>query len=140
LISTGLKSKDVLKMLRPRVELVVMLHSRVVDLYNFDDVLAELAPAERAEVSFRLGTLNVWSPLKAEGPFCLNLAMREDRQVVRMLIHLREREKASWRGATLRWKLDAPKVEGWSLPTTWLTADGIPRSGHQCDESSDVPE
>ena len=125
-----LRNKDVLKLLRPQVELVIMLHSRIVDLYNADEVLAVLNPTMRAEAIFRLGTLNVWSPLKPEGPYSLNLGLREDRQVVRMLVHLHEAENAIWRNPMLRWKLDIPKVEGWSLPTTWLSPDGMPRSGY----------
>ncbi|KAK7253708.1 cysteine-type endopeptidase inhibitor [Aureococcus anophagefferens] len=125
-----LRNRDVLKLLRPQVELVIMLHSRVVDLYNIDEVFAVLDPTMRAEAIFRLGTLNIWSPLKPDGPYSLNLGLREDRQVVRMLVHLHEAEQAVWRNPTLRWKLDMPRVEGWSLPTTWLNQDGIPRSGH----------
>lgn len=125
-----LRNKDVLRLIRPQVELVIMLHSRIVDLYNIDEVFAMLSPAMRAETIFRLGTLNIWSPLKPEGPYSLNLALREDRQVVRMLVHLHEAENAIWRNPTLRWKLDIAKVEGWALPTTWLNPEGIPRSGH----------
>ncbi|KAH8050335.1 hypothetical protein JL721_11419 [Aureococcus anophagefferens] len=51
-----------------RVELVIMLHSRIVDLYNIDEVFAVLDPTMRAEAIFRLGTLNIWSPLKPDGP------------------------------------------------------------------------
>ena len=56
-----------------RVELIVRLFSRLVDLINFDYVLKELEQAEYAMVVFRLGWLNVWNPLKAEGAIQLGM-------------------------------------------------------------------
>ncbi|KAH8066365.1 hypothetical protein JL722_803 [Aureococcus anophagefferens] len=122
-----LRNRDVLKLLRPQVELVIMLHSRIVDLYNIDEVFAVLDPTMRAEAIFRLGTLNIWSPLKPDGPYSLNLGLREDRQVVRMLVHLHEAEQAVWRNPTLRWKLDMPRHEDWStrIVLAALTLAGV---------------
>jgi hypothetical protein len=54
-----------------RVELVVLLFSRVVDTHNFDLVLNVLAPYEAACVTCRLGILNIFNPTKPEGPVCL---------------------------------------------------------------------
>jgi hypothetical protein len=54
-----------------RVELVVLLFSRVVDTHNFDLVLNVLAPYEAACVTCRLGILNIFNPTKPEGPICL---------------------------------------------------------------------
>ncbi|KAJ8598741.1 hypothetical protein CTAYLR_010723 [Chrysophaeum taylorii] len=95
---------------RPLVELVVMLHSRVLDLYNFDALLNLLPPAMRAEAVFRLGLLNVFSPLNPDGPYILNLSVREDRQVIKILCHLKQAEQSQWRNPVLQWKMDCPAV------------------------------
>lgn len=80
-----------------RVELVVRLFSRLVDIINFDYVLRELEQHEYAMVVFRLGWLNIWNPLKAEGAIYLDMSRREERQLARMLIVLNYVEsKHTW--------------------------------------------
>lgn len=54
-----------------RVELIVLLFSRVVDIHNFDLVMSMLVPYEMACVICRLGILNIFNPTKPEGPICL---------------------------------------------------------------------
>ena len=54
-----------------RVELAVQLFSRVVDNHNIDLVLRELTSFECACLMCRLGVLNLFNPLKPEGPICL---------------------------------------------------------------------
>jgi hypothetical protein len=78
-----------------RVELIVSLFSRIKDLINFDFVLKDLESTEIAMLIFRLGWLNTWNPLKAEGDVCLNLARREERQMAKMLVCLNFLEHGS---------------------------------------------
>ena len=113
----------------PLVELVIVLYPRLIDLYNVDGLLGMLSPVMRAEAVFRLGLLNTFSPLKPDGNYVLNLSIREDRQVIKMLLHLKEAEPGHWRDPILRWKLDAAPIPAWEPGRSWLNVDGIPRSG-----------
>ncbi len=54
-----------------QVELAVQLFSRVVDTHNIDLVLRELTVYESACMICRVGILNVFNPLRPEGPICL---------------------------------------------------------------------
>lgn len=76
-----------------RVELIISLFSRIVDLVNFEYVLKELEHFEIAILNFRLGLLNIWSPLKPEGNIYLNLSRYEERQVAKMIVVLNYLEK-----------------------------------------------
>ena len=71
-----------------RVELVVGLFSRVVDVHNFEVVLMQLSAMEHACVIARLGYLCSFNPSKPDGFICLNMSRWEERQVAKILIHL----------------------------------------------------
>jgi hypothetical protein len=47
-----------------RVELVVRLFSRILDIINFDIIVEKVNNQEHAMLIFRLGYLNTWNPLK----------------------------------------------------------------------------
>jgi hypothetical protein len=76
-----------------RVELIISLFSRINDIVNFEYVLKELESYEIAILFFRIGYLNLWNPLKAEGHIYLNLSRYEERKIAKMLIILNYMEK-----------------------------------------------
>jgi hypothetical protein len=71
-----------------RVDMLISLYSRIVDIHNMDCVLAILSAAEQACFIQRIGILNVFNPWKCDGTWCLDLSQREDRTVLRALLHL----------------------------------------------------
>jgi hypothetical protein len=113
-----------------RVELIISLFSRLVDLINFDYVLKELESTEYGMILFRLGWLNVWNPLKAEGRVTLDLSRREERQLLRVFLVLNVAEPGpSWQDPTFRATRAAPLEEGWILPAVWYMEAALPNAG-----------
>ena len=70
------------------MEILVDLFNRLVDLYNFEVVLAVLTPFEVACVQCRIGILHYFNPLKPEGFHTTDLSLREERVVAKMLAAL----------------------------------------------------
>jgi hypothetical protein len=64
-----------------RVELVILLFDRILDLHNFEFVLMVLNAEEQAALYARLGLLNIFNPCKPEGGFAFDLHRWEERQV-----------------------------------------------------------
>ena len=116
-----------------KVDLVVDLHSRVVDLAYFDVVLETLLPWERARAIHRLGWLNCFSPTRPDHLYALDLRQREDRIVAKMLVHLSAVEPGiNWVNQTYhpaRSSLEDVPASGFSLTTLWYTEDGLPAKG-----------
>lgn len=77
-----------------RVELIVSFFSKVIDLLNFERVLKVLTSHEIGMLMFRIGILNMWSPIKAASYYYLNLARREEKQVARLLLILSHCERS----------------------------------------------
>ena len=75
-----------------RVDLVVCLFSRIVDIHNFEIILEQLSAAEAGCVYMRLGWLNLFNPMKVEGSYELEMSRWEERMVAKMLISLALRE------------------------------------------------
>jgi len=73
-----------------------------------------LTPPERARVVNQAGWANVWSPLRPDGSYVLNLALPEDRQIARSLTHVEASETYS-QLLDLR-LLDVPSIENWAAP------------------------
>jgi len=71
-----------------RIELLVLLYDRIIDLHNFEVIMMVLSAEEQACVHARIGILNFFNPCKPEGGFSLDLARWEERQITKMLIHL----------------------------------------------------
>ena len=71
-----------------RVELVIMLFDRILDLHNFELVLMVLNAEEQAAIYARIGILNVFNPCKPEGGYSFDLYRWEERQTTKILIHL----------------------------------------------------
>jgi hypothetical protein len=71
-----------------RVELIVLLLDRLIDIYNFELVISVLTAEEQGALYVRIGILNMFNPCKCEGAWSFDLQRWEDRQVAKMLIHL----------------------------------------------------
>ena len=71
-----------------RVEVLVNLFNRLVDLHNFDMVLGVLTPYEIACVQCRIGILHYFNPMKPEGFHTVDLGIRDERVVAKMLAAL----------------------------------------------------
>jgi hypothetical protein len=65
-----------------RVELVILLFDRILDLHNFEFVLMVLNAEEQSALYARLGLLNIFNPCKPEGGFAFDLHRWEERQVI----------------------------------------------------------
>ena len=68
-----------------RVELVVYLFHRLVDMHNFEIVLRVLSPYEAACVICRMGWLNTWNPCKPEGAWQVDMTRPEERLVAKVI-------------------------------------------------------
>lgn len=113
-----------------RVELIIALFSRVVDIHNFDLVLRTLQPFEHAHVLCRLGILHVFNPLNPEGSICLNMSSRDERQIAKMLIVLKLHERGdNWQNQKYRWEFESVSMPGWELTQPWLVNDTMPEKG-----------
>ena len=71
-----------------RVEVVVTLFNRIVDLHNFDMVLSVLTPHEVGCVQCRIGLLHYFNPMKPEGFHTCDLSCREERVLAKILAAL----------------------------------------------------
>ena len=58
----------------------------------------------------------MWSPLRPDGSYVLNLALPEDRQIARVLTHVEASESYS-QLLDLR-LLDVPSIDNWAAPAT----------------------
>jgi hypothetical protein len=113
-----------------RVDLLVALFHRVVDLHNFEIVLKCLSPFEVACVQARLGWLHIWNPCKPEGGWELDLTRPEERLVAKMCCELATVEPGdNWIEQYFQWQRDMEGMPGWELTTPWLTEEGMPARG-----------
>ena len=78
-----------------RVALAVALTERLRAPVDMAAVLHPLTPPERGALVHRLGWGNVWSPMRPDGLYLLDLAVREDRRVAKALVHLEAAELGS---------------------------------------------
>ena len=114
-----------------RVELVVLLFSRVVDVHNFDLVWEQLKNQEIACINCRLGVLNFFNPLKIEGCYSLDISRYEERVVAKILAILSTVEPGeNWINESFRWEYFAECIPGWELTKSWLKEENMPRRGY----------
>jgi Ca2+-binding EF-hand superfamily protein/Ran GTPase-activating protein (RanGAP) involved in mRNA processing and transport len=117
----------------PIADIACALHQQIVDPWNFDITMMAMNSDERSETVSRVGWLNVFSPLKPEGAYSLDLSKREDRQIVKVLIHLEAAESArkvkGWADAMFQYAREVEPVIGWEMPKSWLSKSGLPKSG-----------
>jgi hypothetical protein len=128
-----------------RVEVVIALYNQISDIANLPCLLKHLTIHERACLVFRLGWLNLWSPLRPNGIFHLRFHQREERQMIRLLI------VSSLLASETEWKSAkvfaaeggageslggtgggvelAPNENGCLIPTEWQKEEGLPSRG-----------
>lgn len=116
-----------------RVDLIVAVFARVVDIQNFELVMKELSPFEAACVYCRIGILSLYNPCKPEGGYELDLSRREERIVAKSLCLLATNEPGdNWLTQIFRWQRDMDPMPGWELTQPWLTDTGMPMRGLLC--------
>lgn len=104
-----------------RVELVVALFSKIVDIHNFDIILKELEPFEQGCVYCRLGWLNIFCPTRPERSYELNMEIWEERMVAKALLYLADVEDGENIGdADFRWSRDIDRMPGWVVTKVML--------------------
>ena len=64
-----------------RVEFIISIFSRIVDLYNMHIVLAVLTPEEHGCLNLRVGVLNLFNPLVLDEHFAFDLSKYESRLI-----------------------------------------------------------
>lgn len=112
-----------------RCDAVCVLFDRIVDLHNFSGVLAALTDAEAAQCLYRLGWLNLWTPLLPDNYYELDLTRYEEREVAKALVRLAIDEPGeNWQGETFGWTRAEP-IPGWELNMSWLKDGGFPEKG-----------
>ncbi|KAF1781931.1 Leucine-rich repeat domain, L domain-like [Phytophthora cactorum] len=112
-----------------RCDLMCTIFDRVTDLHNFSGVLSALTDDEAAQALYRLGMLNVLTPLWPDNYYELALARYEEREVAKMLVRLAIDEPGeNWQNETFGWSRDE-KIPGWELNYSWLKDGGFPEKG-----------
>ncbi|OQS04567.1 hypothetical protein THRCLA_03203 [Thraustotheca clavata] len=113
-----------------RVEVILLLIDRVVDLYNTTQIFSILSEREIAELIFRYGWLNLWSPLVPDIYYELDMSIYEQREVAKMLVHLALNEPGeNWHNETYGWSRGDP-IPGWQLNQSWLGENAFPEKGY----------
>ena len=98
-----------------RVELVVSLFSKIVDMHNFDLIFRELVPKEQGYLYCRLGWLNLFNPTRPEGCYELNMELWEERMVAKCLLALSLVEDGGITEASFQWNRKTPCMPGWMI-------------------------
>ncbi len=113
-----------------RVELLVKLFPRILDVYNIEIIYTVLNPEEVVMLIARIGYLNLINPLKIDGYFSLSLSVWEERQLAKMLIYLAEEEPGrNWADASFSHIVDDARP-GWELNKLWLQDTKFFESGY----------
>lgn len=107
-------------------EMVVLLFSRVVDLHNFEIVLAGLSARDCACVFCRIGFLNIFNPMKPEVTMEVDLRRREERLIAKMIVYLSVDEPGiNLTYKRFQWKRELDPTPGWELTDPWFTEEGL---------------
>jgi hypothetical protein len=113
-----------------RIELIFILFDRLADLHNFIFIMAVLTEQEAAQVFYRLGWLNVWSPIIPDNYYELNITRYEEREIAKMLVRLSIDEPGeNWQGESFGWSKEE-NIPGWELNMSWLKDGGFPEKGY----------
>ena len=114
-----------------RVHLAVWLHSRVLDLQNFvSTVLPIFTLKEQAQIIYRIGWLNLWNPVLADGGVQLALERREEYVMGKFFVHLSTVEPGdNWLNQEWRFSRLVPIIPSWELTVNWMKEDGFGKSG-----------
>jgi hypothetical protein len=113
-----------------RVELIVRVYCRLVDLHNFELILENLSAFEIGCLNCRIGLLHHFNPLKLDSWHCLDLSKREERIAAKVLAYLSTVENGkNWIEPTFRWAYQLPCIPGWMLTQSWLEDGTMPFRG-----------
>lgn len=113
-----------------RIDLVCTIFDRVTDLHNFSGILSALTDDEAAQALYRLGMLNVLTPLWPDNYYELALSRYEEREVAKALVRLAIDEPGeNWQNETFGWSREE-KIPGWELNYSWLKDGGFPEKGY----------
>jgi hypothetical protein len=114
-----------------RVDIVVSLFSRIVDLHNFEFILAEMSSIESSCLYTRLGWLNIFNPMKPEGCYELSMSRWDERMVAKLLLSLAVHEVGeNLIDGSFQWDRDAVKTPGWVVTPSWLCDESMQRRGY----------
>jgi hypothetical protein len=125
-----------------RVEVVIALYNQISDIVNLPCLMKHLTVHERACLIFRLGWLNLWSPLRPTGIYHLRFHQREERQMIRLLIVSSSlASETEWKAGKI-FSTDGggdsshlggvdltPNENGCIIPSEWQKEDGLPSRG-----------
>jgi hypothetical protein len=120
-----------------RVDMIINLFDRIIDIQNFDIILRLLNPFEKACLYCRLGWLILFNPLRPDNCYELNLSRFEERRVLKILLLLQFKDfdnvscvpDGNWIEKEFKWRRNIDKIENWVIPDEWKTEIGIPRRG-----------
>ena len=114
-----------------RVHLAVWLHSRVLDLQNYMTTLLPLfSTKEQAQIVYRLGWLNIWNPILADGGIQLALERREEYVMGKFYVHLSTVEPGeNWLSQEWRFNRLIPPIPSWELTVNWMKEEGFGNRG-----------
>lgn len=120
-----------------RVDMIINLFDRIIDIQNFDIILRLLNSFEKACLYCRLGWLNLFNPLRPDNCYELDLSRFEERRLLKMLLILQVKHfdkveylpDGNWVEKEFKWRRSLDKIENWKIPNDWNTEKGIPRRG-----------
>jgi hypothetical protein len=113
-----------------RVDLLVFIYPRIIDIHNFEIVLKELNGYECGCFMARIGPLNVFNPLKPDGAWELNLSCKEERIMAKCFCQLAVVEPGdNWSAGQFRWEREMDPMPGWELTQGWMSESGMPQKG-----------
>ncbi|KAK7232791.1 hypothetical protein SO694_000372114 [Aureococcus anophagefferens] len=124
-----------------RVQLLVILYRRVVDVENLHTaLLCRVSHRDLLRVRHRLGPLAVFNPRHPDGYHRYTLSKHDEREVVKILVKLADEEDGKqWYKELYKRSegfADSDWTPGWTLPVTWTDPEPkdptdihVPRSG-----------
>jgi len=113
-----------------RVEMVVSLFPRLLDLWNFEVISSVLTGYEIGCIYARIGILNVYNPMKPDGAWEFNLCNWDERQIAKTHAQLSVVEPGvNWLEQEFKWKRDVDPMPGWELTQGWMSDEGFPDKG-----------
>jgi hypothetical protein len=86
-------------------------------------VKALLTANEIAELTHRLGALNLMNPYNPDGPYVLDISLYDERKVALMLVWLAEGEPGE------NWQEESLDGRDFDITKQWLTDEGMPMRG-----------
>ena len=103
-----------------RVKTCRILFSRILDLENFSDIYDKLPFDSQQKLAHVLGILNIINPQKPDRYYEINLALKEERDLCKILVALAVEEPGeNWIDEEYSWAKGEPPVPGWELPASW---------------------